>query len=789
MTFSNKPKINLLLYFILIATLCPVELFSQKPTDNQIKLGYIYNFIKNITWKDEVKIDTFKVAYLGEDDDFLKSIKSMENVQIRNKSVRVKEYSSLENLKKVQVLVVSNSQNALVKDINSKLIGENTLIITDRCEFQRYVMINFVYSADSVVKFEVNTKNMEDEGFTISPKLILLGGTEIDVRNLYRETEKTLITEKEKSVSYEKELDRKKQEVEDLNSDLTRLYAQLETMKKELAVQQNEIKVQQGELTNLKTQNNEQKLSINEKNITLDNQKKEIERREKQLALKEIEIQQVQQKILEHNSLLNNLKDEIDERQKTIADQGNILSSQQARIRSQRNFLILSFILIFIALTSVILIYRGFKIRKQQNTELEKQNNLVIEQRDQIAIQNQELEMHRTQLENLVQERTVDLIEAKEKAVESDRLKSSFLANMSHEIRTPLNAIIGFLELLASEETDRELRDQYTTIIRSNSELLLQLINDILDFAFIESGQMKIETEKINLSTLIQQLLSNYQTHNILADYTRLEIRMNIPDTETCIITDQVRFKQILTNLIDNALKYTERGYIEVGFELEENKVVIYVQDTGIGIPADKHKLIFDRFAKVEDSRKKLYRGVGLGLAICKKLVELLDGQIWIDSEPGKGSCFYFTQPVSAMEKGDQVQIINSNSLSSIVFSDKSILICEDDDSNYLYLKKVLSKNRITIHRAADGLEAIKFINLGNNPDLILMDIKMPNLDGIETTKKLKGEMGFKNPIIAQTAYATSYERAKYAKYFDAFITKPIIKEELYESLNNFLGQ
>jgi CheY-like chemotaxis protein len=361
---------------------------------------------------------------------------------------------------------------------------------------------------------------------------------------------------------------------------------------------------------------------------------------------------------------------------------------------------------------------------------------------------------------------------------------------MSHEIRTPLNAIIGFLELMSDDEINKEQRTQYNQIVQNNSDLLIQLINDILDFAFIESGQMKMIPENENLYNLIYKSLTYYQSHKFLADKSQIEIKSNLPDKNISINTDQIRFRQILTNLVDNALKYTEKGSIEVGFMLKDSEVIIYVKDTGIGIPADKHELIFDRFAKIEDSRKKLYRGVGLGLAICKKLVELMNGKIWIESEPGKGSSFYFSQPISHSNNNKISLDLKSNQSSLISFSDKTILICEDDDSNFLFLKSMLSKNELAIYRANDGLEAIKFVSSGHNyPDLILMDIMMPNLDGIETTKKLKDEMGFKNPIIAQTAYATHYEKKKYAKYFDAFITKPIMKEDLYESLNSFLGK
>ncbi len=781
MISSGRKIFKFIAVFLTITAFFYAPLSSQQLSDSQIKAGYIYNFIKNITWQNEDLLDTITIAVLGKDDEIFASLKEMEYLKVRDKTIRVEFIRSLNQLTYCQVLYISRNQNDLIQEIFRKLKGDNTLLVTDQCEIKHTVMINFIYTADSLIKFEVNSKNIEDAGLILSPKLILLGGSEIDVRNLYRETERTLVSEKEKSDLYEKELILKKQELDRLNTDLQRMISEVESLRSEIALQKTELK-------ELASVNAEQQISIDKKNSTLDIQKREIQKREEKLIRKELEIVNIQQQIKESNRVLLDLRDEIRERQQIITDQENILSTQQSRIQLQRSFLIVLAGLIIMAILVIVLIYRNVISRQKKNIELEKQNTLIKEQHDQIAIQNQELEMHRNQLEKLIRERTSDLMAAKEKAEESDRLKSSFLANMSHEIRTPLNAIIGFIDLLFNENLGDEERNSYKQIVNNNSELLLQLINDILDLALIESEQFRVELAEENLSQQIQLAFNSCKVSKLNSLSKDLTFKLRLPDASHYINTDALRFRQILLNLIDNAIKYTERGTIEIGYFIEKNRAVIFVKDTGIGIEQEQQTRIFDRFTKIESPGTRLYRGIGLGLAIVKKLVGALGGEIWVESEPGKGSCFFFTQAL--VENKNEAGKESFDTLpfrTGKLFTDKTILVCEDDDSNFFLLEKMLSSTNLTIHRAKNGQEAVDYCTRGNKPDLVLMDIKMPVMDGIKATQILKGELHYSNPIIAQTAYATQKEVKDYSGYFDAYLTKPIVREELINSLNVYL--
>ena len=293
---------------------------------------------------------------------------------------------------------------------------------------------------------------------------------------------------------------------------------------------------------------------------------------------------------------------------------------------------------------------RTIEIIKQKDN-IEEQNVELEQQKEEIMTQNDELEIHRKHLEKLVKNRTSQLEKAKVKAEESDRLKSAFLANMSHEIRTPMNAIIGFSNLLDDPDMQNVDKKELISLINYNTNTLLHLIDDIIDISKIESAQLVINKKNCNLNNIFNVLIDLFNENKKLINKDHIELKY-IPgseDKEFSINTDPFRLQQIISNLVSNALKFTEAGYIEFGYMLEnsseKSKVKIYVKDTGIGLTEDQQTIIFSRFTKAENDKKKLYRGAGLGLAICKNLVNMLGGDIWIESEPNHGAIFYFTIP------------------------------------------------------------------------------------------------------------------------------------------------
>lgn len=386
------------------------------------------------------------------------------------------------------------------------------------------------------------------------------------------------------------------------------------------------------------------------------------------------------------------------------------------------------------------------------------------------------------------------LVEALEKAEESDRLKSAFLANMSHEIRTPLNGIIGFSKYLRNfPDTSREETLKFLNIICNSADHLLNLINDIIDISKIEVGQIKITPESINLNALLNEIYAFYYSANpdLSKHGVGFRITTSLSDAESSIVVDKVRLRQILNNLIGNALKFTKSGSVEFGYELttDRNYVKFFVKDTGIGISKDKVELIFQRFRQADIDITKKFGGTGLGLAISKSLVELMGGNIWVDSQPEIGSTFYFTLPfiktVMPIAKSD-VHLEFKDVIEKL--KGKRILIAEDDTNSLFYLKTVLQNAGIVCLEALNGRDAVNLFLKNPDVDLILMDLKMPELSGFEAIKEIR-RVNPKIPIIVQTAHVFNDEKVLCsAMGCDNFISKPVDINVLFSALIQLIG-
>jgi PAS domain S-box-containing protein len=428
----------------------------------------------------------------------------------------------------------------------------------------------------------------------------------------------------------------------------------------------------------------------------------------------------------------------------------------------------------------------------QHKSEIEAQRDFSEQQKEFIEQQNRELEKHRTRLEQLVRERTSELEIAKEHAIESDRLKSAFLANMSHEIRTPMNAIIGFSNLLKDPEITKEEKDEFTHQITLNSNTLLQLIDDIIDISKIEAGQLIFEKKYFNVNSLLKELLVTFlqKKNSIYNKEIDLRLQPEIENSSFIIFTDPLRLQQVISNLVDNALKFTDQGFVEIGYTLEENSsfpmIRFYVKDSGIGLTQEQQKLIFNRFTKIENDKNKLYRGTGLGLVISKNIVTLLGGQIYVESELNQGSNFNFTIPNNNDFGETEIKVANPTKAFEYNWIGKTILIAEDEKSNFRFLEVLLKRTNVNIIRAVNGLEAIYFFK-NDKIDLILMDIKMPVMDGLEATREIK-KLNRDIPIIALTAYAMQNDSNI---CLDAgcndYVSKPISSDKLFLVVDKYL--
>ncbi len=413
------------------------------------------------------------------------------------------------------------------------------------------------------------------------------------------------------------------------------------------------------------------------------------------------------------------------------------------------------------------------------NKELIFQNHEKEQRAAELVVANKELAFQNEEKEK----RATELIIAKENAEESDKLKTAFLQNMSHEIRTPLNGIIGFSALLNEEGLSKDEIKGFTTIINQSGQRLIEIVNNVLEISKIQTGQVKIEEEQIFIDSTLSGLLTFFspitEVKNVRLNY------QNLDDKQRIIFSDECKLNQILTNLINNAVKFTKSGSIDFGYEIIDNEVRFFVKDTGIGISAEMYDRIFERFVQAELTVTRKYEGAGLGLAICKGLVELLGGRIWVESEIGVGTTFFFTLPYIPVAK------IAPTVLTSFEIPVKGtsgkILIAEDDWISSQYLGRVFAKFGFTVINAENGEQAVEFVRNIPEIELILMDIRMPVLDGIEATKQIK-LIRPDLPIIAQTAYAFSEERTTIlAIGCDDYVAKPIEMDKINAIIEKYL--
>jgi PAS domain S-box-containing protein len=375
-----------------------------------------------------------------------------------------------------------------------------------------------------------------------------------------------------------------------------------------------------------------------------------------------------------------------------------------------------------------------------------------------------------------------DLLIAKQQAEESDKLKSAFLANMSHEIRTPMNGIIGFTNLLQKPDLREPQSNKYLELIDKSGKRLLNTINDIIRISKIESNQEKVTLSKFSLFEFMNELYEFFQ-HEAKMKALNFMFQPKNADKSIWLNTDREKLYSVLTNLITNAFKYTPDGEVFLGYDMNKETVKIYVKDTGIGIPSDKQEAIFNRFERIDENNRASTEGSGLGLSIVKAYLEMLGSSVSLESEPNVGTTFYFELPYFKEEVNKNVDRPHSLDDRKGKFKNQRILIVDDDNTSLSYLEAILKDSFKDIYTANDGLEAVETIKKFPKIDFILMDIKMPQLNGFEATRKIR-TFNKDVRIIAQTAFALEGDREKaLAAGCNDYIAKPVDESRLYELL------
>ena len=420
-----------------------------------------------------------------------------------------------------------------------------------------------------------------------------------------------------------------------------------------------------------------------------------------------------------------------------------------------------------------ILSFFGFRLYKKELLK-----RYLIQER--IIISEKKLQKQNEEYETI----NKNLIQAKGKAEESDRLKSAFLANMSHEIRTPMNGILGFTDLLKEPELSSDERDKFIEIIGKSGNRMLNTVNDIINISKIDADQVEISKTDLNIN---EEIENQFEFFDKEATAKGIELRLiNKLPQQSIIISDKVKINSIISNLIKNAIKFTDKGSIEILCNKKGSKLEFNITDTGMGIPENRIHSIFNRFEQADIEDTRALEGSGLGLAISEAYVEMLGGNIGVDSEPGKGSTFYFTLPwIEKQEKPEHIkekEVLNTASNNQI-----NILIAEDDDISFEHLEIVLNNIAKSIARAVNGKEAIEYMKNNKDIDLVLMDAKMPVMDGYTATTEIR-KFNKDVIIIAQTAYAIEGDKEKaIAAGCDDYISKPIIADNLIRKIIEYI--
>lgn len=377
----------------------------------------------------------------------------------------------------------------------------------------------------------------------------------------------------------------------------------------------------------------------------------------------------------------------------------------------------------------------------------------------------------------------------KEKAEESDKMKSLFLSNMSHDLRTPMNAIVGFADMLRETNLNVEEKEKFIEAIIRSGDNLLRLVNDIIDISKIEAGELRLIISECNLNQMIDDI--EMATRQALSRHHKLRVQFysqkGVPGDTFMILTDVTRLQQILMNLTGNAVKFTDDGFIEVGYRIENTKLLFFVRDSGLGILPEDQKLIFERFGQARQLTDRNKTGTGLGLTISKNLVELMGGNLWLDSWPGEGSTFWFTLPLLKVQSKAQLFQPPQNSKQEVDLSGKTVLVVEDVDTNYFYLSSLLEKLKCRVLRASNGRKAVEMGINDLSIDMILMDIELPLKNGYEATREIKASRP-DLPIVAQTAFAMIGERERSeAAGCDDYMAKPIRKDQLINMVLKYI--
>jgi signal transduction histidine kinase/DNA-binding NarL/FixJ family response regulator len=814
-TKYNGLTINLLIAatFTLSSLFWSSLIYADNSQDT-VTAAYLYKLAEKIQWPNQGGIAKFHFHIMSKDKNIYKAMQSVARIkQLHGKPINVSHSSSIDVPAQAHVVFVSSNKTDLFPEVFTQLEGLPILVISEELTDKRLVMINIFKTTENRARFEINKANIINQNLGIDPDIILLGGTEIDVAKLYKKGQQELSRQSQQLAQLQKDVVSIQDEKEKLKSiidaekrEVEKWALQLAESRKQAEAQNNKLKLARVEVNQLQQTTTIQKKELQQQADALllsieqlkehqekiqrqqqliNDQQEQITRQEEKFNTLQIQITKQESDLKKQTLALQARESELNKQQTEIDKRSGVLLQQAEDIRKQdiiinkqetvlkeigtalanerQRFILASVTAVLIFLLSITL----FVSNRQK-----KQTNLILNE------QKQQLEQAAT-----------ELAKAKEIAEKANLAKSTFLANMSHELRTPLNAILGFTQILLNQSEDSDEQHKHLLTISTSGEYLLELINNILDISKIEAGHIQVSECSFNIQIFLEDIIAMFEPR-VIEHST--ELKLDIDETlPKYIETDEGKLRQIIINLMANALKFTKQGAITLHAKMdrEQRTLSIAVEDTGIGIPAEDQAKIFEAF---EQSSHVSHDsgGTGLGLTISRKFARLMDGDITAQSEYGKGSIFTLNIKVKIPKRLSQTASGLHKKITGISSNVKPpcLLVVDDVATNREVLIKQLQLVGFMPYGAASGDEALELIPT-IDPELILLDKVMPDMDGIETVKQIKANPDTKHiPVVFVSASTLGDEKQEaFSAGADGYISKPINYDELFNIIADHL--
>ncbi len=742
---ASLSRLARILPSFLMALTLSVHAEPEVTTIEDGKVTLLQSIMDNTTWPEEEEIDRFILGLYGKDRELLRVLKmEMTKFKVREKSVVVTVYKSLSAARAAHILVVAPSVNSKLAEIDRALQQSQTLIVTDGASDKRNVMVNFTHPSETRLSFEINRSNIIYAGLKMSKDMLLFGGSKLDVAAIYEETEAELVRAKATATEQKRQLEEQQKLLAEQGSTIER-------QRGEMAANRQELSTLEQQLAGIHQvlEESENKLSKNAAALV---------EKENVLVEKEAHIESYSQRIQRNMQRLDNQQEAISEQESKIAEQNTVLMKQVSTIENQRFILVAAAAVLLLVMSLIVVIFRGYRSKHRLALRLEG--------------------------------KTRELGVANEKLVQVTEAKSRFLSAMSHEIRTPMNGVIGMAELLEGTDLTTQQREYLSLIIKS-ADTLLDLINDILDFSKIEAGRLELEAISFNLRDTLGDTL---QALALRADEKGLELTFHIPpDVPDRLIGDPLRLRQVMVNLVGNAIKFTEEGEVAVDLQLESTsdsaaRVLFEVRDTGIGISEAQQQKIFKAFGQADSSTTRQFGGTGLGLAIACQLTEMMGGSMAVRSETGKGSAFSFSADFRLPDE------LEPEAMQPEELQGLRALVVDDNSTNRMILEELLLSWGMSACVVSSGEKALAELeraeSAGSRIALALLDVMMPNMDGFELAARIRqrpAQQGMRI-LMLTSAGRSDTEGIRERLDISRVLLKPIKHSDLQTAITDALG-